>query len=163
MPLYGHTHRADPHKSLVEFIVGDVHYAIGIGQVREIVNPLPVTQLPHTPPEISGVSDHRGDVIPILDLRARFGLPPIPPSRSTRWILVNAGVRLVGLVVDSVPGVFGTNTDEVRPTPKVGAGRDVRGIAGVTNHNGSLVFVLDIEKFTEIVDDIADILPPYDG
>lgn len=163
MSQYGHTHRADPHTSLVEFIVGDVHYAVGIGHVHQIVNPLPVTPLPHTPPEISGVADYRGDVVPILDLRARFGLPPSPPSRSTRWILVNARERLVGLVVDSVPGVFGTNTDDVRATPSLGSGRDLRGIAGVTNHNGSLVFVLDVKRFTEIVDDIADILPPYDG
>jgi purine-binding chemotaxis protein CheW len=160
MPDYGQRHRADPQKSLVGFLLGDVHYAIGIGQVREIVNPLPVTPLPHTPPEVSGVSDHRGDVVPVIDLRTRFGLPPLPSSRSTKWILVEAGSRIVGLVVDAVSEVFGTGTEEIRPTPSVGGGRDMRGITGVTNHNGLLVFVLDTKRFTEIVDDIADVLPP---
>jgi purine-binding chemotaxis protein CheW len=162
MPDFGQRHRADPQKSLVGFVVGDVHYAIGIGQVREIVNPLPITTLPHTPPEVSGVADHRGDVVPVIDLRTRFGLAPTAPSRSTKWILVDAGERMVGLVVDAVTEVFGTGGDEIRPTPVMGGSRDLRGIRGVTNHNGILVFVLDTKRFTEVVHDIADVLPPME-
>lgn len=160
MPNFGTTNR-DPQKSLVLFVVGDVHYAIGISQVAELVSPLPVTPLPHTPPEISGVADHRGDVIPVLDMRAHFALPPVPPSRSTRWILVHTGVRLVGLVVDKVIDVIGTKSDDMRPVG--GAGRDVRGISTVTHYGGVLVFILDVKRFTDIVEDIADILPPYEG
>lgn len=162
MPDFGQRHRADPQKSLVGFVVGDVHYAIGIGQVREIVNPLPITTLPHTPPEVSGVADHRGDVVPVIDLRTRFGLAPAAPSRSTKWILVETGARMVGLVVDAVTEVFGTGGDEIRPTPAMGGSRDLRGITGVTNHNGTLIFVLDTKRFTEVVDDIADVLPPME-
>jgi purine-binding chemotaxis protein CheW len=162
MPDFGQRHRADPQKSLVGFIVGDVHYAIGIGQVREIVNPLAITALPHTPPEVSGVADHRGDVVPVIDLRTRFGLPPSTPTRGTKWILVDAGQRMVGLVVDAVTEVFGTGADEIRSTPAIGGGRDLRGITGVTNHAGALVFVLDTSRFAEIVDDIADVLPPIE-
>ncbi len=160
MPNFGTTNR-DPQKSLVLFVVGDVHYAIGISQVAELVSPLPVTQLPHTPPEISGVADHRGEVIPVLDMRAHFALPQVPPSRSTRWILVHTGVRLVGLVVDKVIDVIGTKSEDMRPS--TGAGRDVRGISTVTHYNGVLVFILDVKRFTDIVEDIADILPPYEG
>lgn len=160
MPDYGQRHRADPQKSLVGFVVGDVHYAIGIAQVREIVNPLPVTPLPHTPVEVSGVADHRGDVIPVLELRARFGLPPQESSRSTKWILVDIGSRLVFIVVDAVSEVFGTGADEIRPTPALGGAKDMRGIVGVTNHSGVLVFVLDTKRFTQIVEDIAEMLPP---
>jgi purine-binding chemotaxis protein CheW len=161
MAHFGNTNR-DPHKSLVLFVVGDVHYAIGISQVAELVSPLPVTPLPHTPPEISGVADHRGDVIPVLDMRAHFALPPLAPTRSTRWILVNTGARLVGLVVDRVIDVIGSKSDDLRPTSTAG-GRDVRGISTVTHHNGVLVFILDVKRFTEIVENIADILPPYEG
>lgn len=160
MPNFGTTNR-DPQKSLVLFVVGDVHYAIGISQVAELVSPLPVTPLPHTPPEISGVADHRGDVIPVLDMRAHFALPQVPPSRSTRWILVHTGVRLVGLVVDKVIDVIGTKSEDMRPAG--GAGRDVRGISTVTHYGGVLVFILDVKRFTDIVEDIADILPPYEG
>src|ERR1700760_1011361 len=101
-------HRTDSHKNLVGFVVGEVHYAIDISRVREIVNPLEITHLPHMPYEVAGVADHRGDVVPVIDLRARFGLPAIEPTRQTKWILVDIGDRTLGLMVDGVTEVFGT-------------------------------------------------------
>jgi purine-binding chemotaxis protein CheW len=144
-------HRPDPQKSLVGFVVGEVFYAIDISVVREIVNPLAVTPLPHTPPEVAGVADHRGEVVPVIDLRTRFGLPPAEPTRTTKWILVDGGTSPIGLVVDAVTEVFGTGGAELRPTPAVGGSHDVRGIAGVTTHNGELTFVLDTDRFLEVL------------
>jgi purine-binding chemotaxis protein CheW len=155
MPELMQRHRADPQKSLVGFIVGDVHYAIDIGRVREIVNPLELTKLPHTPAEVAGVADHRGEVVPVIDLRTRFGLPKVSASRGTKWILVETGDRAVGLVVDAVTEVFGTGGVELRPTPEVGGRKDVRGILGVTTHDDSLTFVLDTARFTEVIDSLA--------
>jgi purine-binding chemotaxis protein CheW len=155
MPEVTPRHRQDSHKNLVGFIVGDVHYAIDIGRVREIVNPLEVTPLPYTPPEIAGVSDHRGEVVPVIDLRVRFNLAPKPEERGTKWILVTLGAKVVGLVVDAVTEVFGAPNDEIRPTPEVGGNRDMRGISGVAKHDGRLVFVLDTSRFLEIVDALS--------
>jgi purine-binding chemotaxis protein CheW len=155
MPDTGQRHRPDTHKNLVGFIVGDVHYAIDIGRVREIVNPLPITPLPHTPAEITGVSDHRGDVVPVIDLRARFGLPFKEEERGTKWILITLADRVVGLVVDAVTDVFGARNDEIRPTPEVGGNRDLRGISGVARHEGKLTFVLDTTRFLEIIEVLA--------
>ncbi|MGK3991139.1 chemotaxis protein CheW [Sorangium sp. So ce136] len=149
MPLTGERSRPDPQKSLVGFVVGDVQYAIDITRVREIVNPLEVTTLPHTPPEVSGVANHRGEVVPVIELRVRFGLPPVEPSRSTKWILVDVGTHTVGLVVDAVTEVFGTNGD-YRPTPPVGGSSDLRGIVGVTTHDERMIFVLDVGRFIEL-------------
>ena len=143
--------RTDPQKSLVGFVVGDVFYAIDISVVREIVNPLPVTPLPHTPAEVAGVADHRGEVVPVIDLRVRFGLAPTEPTRSTKWILVDGGTNPIGLIVDAVTEVFGTGGGELRPTPEVGGYRGARGIQGVTSHNGALTFVLDTVKFLEVL------------
>jgi purine-binding chemotaxis protein CheW len=151
MPEHGR-HRPDPQKSLVEFIVGEVHYAIDIAHVREIVNPLLITPLPHTPLEVCGVADHRGEVVPVVDLRVRFGLPPVEATRTTKWILVNAPRGLIGLVVDAVTEVFGTAGEEVRATPEIGGNKDVRGISGVVTHNGTLTFVLDKTRIVEMVD-----------
>jgi purine-binding chemotaxis protein CheW len=155
MPEAGHPHRADPHKNLVGFVVGDVHYALDIRRVREILNPLPITPLPHTPAEVAGVADHRGEVVPLIDLRARFGLPRADVARGTKWILVRAGARTVGLIVDGVTEVFGTGGEDLRPTPEVGGRRDVRGIAGVATHAGRLTFVLESARFIEIADSLA--------
>ncbi len=155
MPDTSQRHRQDSQKNLVGFVLGDVHYAIDIGRVREIVNPLDVTRLPYTPPEVAGVADHRGEVVPVIDMRVRFNLDPRSEERGTKWILVTIGERVVGLVVDKVTEVFGAQNDEIRPTPEVGGNRDMRGITGVAKHEGKLVFVLDTLRFLEIVDALS--------
>ncbi len=152
----GPRHRPDSQKNLVGFIVGKVHYALDIAKVREIVNPLPVTPLPHTPAEIIGVADHRGDVVPVIDLRLRFSLErPEVESRAAKWILIVIEGKIFGLVVDAVTEVFGARGDELRPSPDVGGNRELRGIAGVTTHDGKLTFVLDTARFHEIVEALS--------
>lgn len=143
--------RPDPQKSLVGFVVGEVAYAVPITQVREIVNPLVVTPLPHAPPAVVGVSDHRGEVVPIVELRSRFGLPRAPDPRRSKWILVDVQGRTVGLIVDSVTDVFGTGGAQLQPAPQLGAGDDLRGILGVTTYEGRLTFVLDVTRFEALV------------
>ncbi len=142
--------RPDLQKSLVGFVVGDVSYAVSISSVREIVNPAPLTELPHAPPSVAGVMDHRGEVVPVVDLRSRFGLPPNANPKRAKWILIDVDGRTVGLAVDRVTDVFGTGGSEVQPAPTLGRGDDQRGIVGVTKHEGSLVFVLDTAHFDVI-------------
>ncbi len=137
-----HKHRADPRKSLVGFVVGDVAYALPIAVVREIINPGALTALPHAPPAVLGVASHRGQIIPIVDLRERFGLPRAPGSAGAKWIVITVEARWVGLVVDRVTDVFGTSGAELQPAPDLGGGEEARGILGVTQHEGALVFVL---------------------
>ena len=147
-----HRQRPDPQKSLVGFVVGDVTYALDIRRVREIMNAGPVTPLPHAMVDVVGVADHRDEVVPVIDLRARFGLPPVPTSRSTKWILVDTGTLRVALVVDAVTGVFGTGGEDLRPAPSVGGNREQRGILGVAGHGSGLAFVLDVGRFVELAD-----------
>ena len=147
--------RPDPQKSLVGFVVGDVSYAVPISAVKEIINPATLTELPHAPAAVAGVADHRGEVVPIVDLRVRFGLPRSQDPRRQKWILVDVQGRSVGLSVDRVTDVFGTGGEELRPTPNIGGKRDVRGIAGVATHAGALTFVLDVHRFVDIVDALA--------
>ena len=146
--------RPDPQKSLVGFAVGEVFYAIPIGCVKEIINPINLTRLPYVPDSISGVADHRGEVVPIVDLRARFGVPQFDERRRTKWILVDVGNKTIGLIVDRVTGVFGTGGKSLRPAPNLGGGEEVRGIAGVTLHEGTMVFVLDIDRLETIADSL---------
>jgi purine-binding chemotaxis protein CheW len=143
--------RADPRKSLVGFMVGDVRYAVPIGDVQEIVTPSVLTELPHAPDAVAGVADHRGQVIPILDLRVRFGLSRVREHQRSKWILVRIDGKTMGLAVDRVTDVFGTGGVDVRPPPSLGGGEDERGILGVTSHDGHLVFVLDVTRFQSLV------------
>lgn len=144
-----HRHRHDPSKTLVGFVIGEVVYAVPITIVREIANPLEVVALPHAPPAIVGVAHYRGEIIPVLDVRVRFGLSSMAPTRKTKWIIVVAVDRLVALVVDAVADVFGTAGAELAAAPALGGGEDLRGIAGVTRYDGRMVFVLDGARFKE--------------
>lgn len=138
--------RGDREKNLVGFTVGDVHYAVEVARVREIIRPLPVVSLPHAPPAVVGVADHRAEVVPVLDVRRRFGLPAAPNTRRTKWILVTLATRTVGFVVDAVSEVFGVGEADRRPVPSVGVGDSARGIQAVYAHRGALVFVLDVDR-----------------
>lgn len=146
--------RGDRTKNLVGFMVGGVRYAVDILRVREILNPLPTVDLPHAPPVVIGVADHRGEVVPIVDLRLRFGLPPQAPSRRTKWIIVGSGARAVGLVVDAVTDVFGAGGAEKRTVPELGQGDDVRGISAVYVQEGEMVFVIDVARVAAIAEDL---------
>ncbi len=143
-------HRHDPQKSLVGFQVGDVRYAVPIAVVREIISPLPLVSLPHAPAQVAGVTHYRGDVIPVLDLRVRFGLQAAAPTRRTKWLVVVSAEQLVALIVDAVTEVFGTPGSALAPAPPLGQGEDARSIAGVTRYDGGLVFVLDTFRFKDV-------------
>lgn len=169
--------RHDPTKNLVGFLVGDVTYAVRIETVREIVNPLDVVELPRAPKAVIGVASFRGDVVPVIDLRIRFALPPFSSPRKNKWIVVDVTPRArviahepapapvpgryVALVVDSVTEVFGTGGEAIKPAPSLGSGDDLRGIEGVASYdNGELVFVLDVRAFNALADAVARENPP---
>jgi purine-binding chemotaxis protein CheW len=153
MQLNAKRSRQSAHRSLVGFTVGTVRYALEIGQVREIVTPLPLTLLPHTPNGLAGVADHRSEVVPVIDLRARFGIvPSTEPGKKSKWILVEIARRAVGLVVDDVIGVLRVPTGEFRPAPDLGGGEQARGISSVATHAGVLVFVLDLTRFEQLAE-----------
>jgi purine-binding chemotaxis protein CheW len=152
-----HRYRHDPSKSLVGFLVGDVSYAISIAVVREISKPLTIVALPHAPPAVLGVADFRGEVIPVLDIRARFGLPPAVDTSRAKWIVVAVEGRLAALAVDAVTDVFGTANAVLSPAPPLGGGEARRGLSGVINHEGRMVFVLDAARLNETVHAIADL------
>ena len=138
--------RSDFSKNLVGFTVGDVRYALDIGAVFEIVNPMPTVALPHAPEVVAGVVEHRGEVVPIVDLRRRFGLAAREVDRRTKWVLVRTQGGTVGLVVDAVTEVFGAGEANKRGVPQLGRGDDVRGLSSVYKVENELVFVIDVER-----------------
>ncbi len=152
--------RKDPSKNLVECVIGDVRYAVVIGVVREIVNPLATVPLASAPSWVLGVADYRDEVVPVIDLRARFGVRGEEATRRTKWIVVRRGELSFALVVDAVTEVF--RSGEMRPPPPLAAGADVRSIEGVTTHDGEMVFVLDIARLADLVEPNL-VLPQAEG
>jgi purine-binding chemotaxis protein CheW len=155
------TLRADPAKSVVGFVVGEVMCAIPIGRVRAVSMPLPRTPAPHATPDIVGMTDYRGELLPLIDLRARFGLPLTEPAKKTRCVVIGDDVIahpersrsagsspppfMVGLLVDRVTDVFAP-ADPLRPAPHLSGSLDERLVLGVVAYRGQLVFVLDAER-----------------
>ena len=137
-------------KNLVGFEVGGVRYAVDIHRVSEIIRPLGVVELPHMPNSVLGVCDHRGYVVPVVDLRLRFGLEVHQRLGLSRWVVVSRRDRLVALVVDRVTEVFGGDANRERDVPTLGETDDVRGISTVYSHGGGLVFVVDVDLLTNV-------------
>jgi purine-binding chemotaxis protein CheW len=157
-------------KSLVGFRVDGVHYAVDIMRVHEIVNPLPVVPVPHAPDFVLGVADHRGNVIPVVDLRKRFGLASSGASRG-KWILASALDRDVGLAVDEVTQVFGRPAGGERPAPELTRGAAGDFVHGVCTVQDEIVFVLDLDRLSGMEQALAGLeaagsagnLPPGRG
>jgi purine-binding chemotaxis protein CheW len=149
-----HRHRHDPSKSLVGFFVGSVSYAVPIACVREICRPLPTVPLPHAPPAVLGVAEYRGSVIVVIDMRVRFGLPALPATRKTKWVVISVEGVVAAIAVDAVTDVFGTAGAKLAAAPPPGAGG--RGhIVGVTTHDDHMVFVIDVGQLKEDVAPVA--------
>jgi purine-binding chemotaxis protein CheW len=129
---------------LVVFELGEERYGLDIASVYEIIRHQPVTAVPQAPAFVEGVINLRGRIIPVVDLRRRFGMPLGPLTRSSRIVVCEvAGVR-VGLVVDGVSEVLMVPVDAVEQTPEVasgGIGASLRGIAKLGEH---LVILLDL-------------------
>ncbi len=157
-------------RKLVLFGLGTVVYGVAIDSVREVVNPQPVIALPHAPASVVGVTHHRGEVVPVVDLRHRFGLPPLPEPRRAKWIMLDVGSdgeRLLAAIVDEVLVVFPTR-DALRPAPALGGGEDVRGILGVVSRplpqrREQLVFVLDLSRLRALVEPVATVAEALPG
>jgi purine-binding chemotaxis protein CheW len=138
--------RREQFRSLVGFVVGDVAYAVPTSCVREITTPHPVTELPHLPRGVIGVFEHRGQVVPVIDLRTCFDVSGQSEKRS-QWIIVEVDHHRIGLCVNRVSGVFEVGFGGLKPVPELGKGVDPRNLVGVASHQDRLTFVLDIAAF----------------
>ena len=151
--------RGEATKSFVRFAVGETLYGFEVERVREIVHKGLVTVLPSMPMSVTGVADHRGEVVPIVDLRLRFGMSSDRTEverRGEKWILMNSPTGLVGFVVDRVIDVVGTS-QVPDPPPQVGGNLD-RGITGVIGSDEGLLFILDVDRLSSVVREVHSAL-----
>ncbi len=133
-------------RQLVGFRLDDADYAIGITKIREIILMKPITRLPQVPPSIEGLINLRGTVIPLINLRKRFGLSPRPFDDETRTIVVNVHDKTIGCIVDEVTQVVRVSADQIQPVPIAMAALAKRHIAGLARLDDRLVIILDIDK-----------------
>lgn len=128
------------------FGLGDEEYAINILRVREIIGKLPITAVPQTPPYVKGVTNLRGKIIPVVDLRRRFGMAASDASLETCIIVVEVHETLIGVVVDQVSEVLLIHARDIEPTPALGAQGDAASIMGIAKVKGRVMMLLQIEE-----------------
>lgn len=135
----------DAPRQCLTFVLAKEEYGVDILRVQEIKGFTNVTPLPNTPLHIRGVMNLRGTVVPVLDLRMRFGMPEHPYDQFTVIIVVTVGTRVVGLVVDAVSHVLEIAEGGVDPAPDLGVGVDTSYLRGVVRSADRLVMLLDID------------------
>ncbi|MEW6234886.1 MAG: chemotaxis protein CheW [Candidatus Omnitrophota bacterium] len=128
------------------FVVHGEEYGVPILCVQEIIRYETLTRVPQSPPFIDGVLNLRGQVIPVMNLRKKFSLPPRELDKSTRIIVVEVKKRVVGIVVDEVSEVLQINAESIDPPPPMGAQINTNFIQGMGKLDEHLVILLDIDK-----------------
>jgi purine-binding chemotaxis protein CheW len=133
-------------RELLTFTLGNEEYGIDILKVQEIRGYDAVTAIAKTPEFIKGVINLRGLIVPILDMRIKFGLGGVNYNQLTVVIILNVAHRVVGIVVDGVSDVITLTVDQLKPTPEFSASLDTRYIVGLGTVDDRMIIVLDIEK-----------------
>ena len=131
---------------LVSFIIGQEEFGLDILKVQEINRMVEVTRVPNAPEFVSGVINLRGKVIPIIDLRTRFGFPKKASDKNTRIIVVELSGKIVGFVVDAVREVFRISKSVTEPPPSMVAGIGSEFITAVGKLENRLLILLDFER-----------------
>jgi purine-binding chemotaxis protein CheW len=141
---------ADREGKYLTFSLAMEEYGIGILKIKEIVGMIPVTTIPGTPAHVKGVVNLRGKVIPVLDLRLRFGLKAMGYTDRTCIIVVEtegpSGALTIGLVVDSVSEVLNIHKEDIENPPEFGSKLNIDFILGMAKINGGVKILLDIDK-----------------
>src|SRR5438067_6687171 len=133
-------------RQLVVFQLGAELYGVEISRVHEIIRLQSVTRVPRSPAFVEGVINLRGKVIPVVDLRRRFGLPTADHTRASRIVVVEIGDQVVGIVVDGVSEVLRVSSVIVEPPSPVVAGIDSEYLNGIAKLPERLVILLDLDR-----------------
>jgi purine-binding chemotaxis protein CheW len=132
------------------FTLADEEYGIGILKIKEIIGMMPITSVPQTPDFVKGVINLRGKVIPVVDLRRRFGMEAIDYTERTCIIVVEiegqTGMVMIGIVVDSVSEVLNIKREDIEETPTFGTRLNTDYILGMAKIEGGVKILLDIDR-----------------
>jgi purine-binding chemotaxis protein CheW len=129
--------------------LADEEYGIDILAVREIRGWTSVTRIPQAPGYVLGVLNLRGAIVPVLDLRLRFGLSREEYSGTTVTVIITVAGRLFGIVVDAVSDVLDVEQNNVRPVPDMGTAVDTEYLKGLTSIGERMVLLLDADKLLQ--------------
>lgn len=145
--ISGETNREGKY---LTFTLANEDYGIGILKIKEIIGMMPITSVPQTPTFVKGVVNLRGKVIPVVDLRLKFGMPSIDYTERTCIIVVEisgkTGAVKIGIVVDAVSEVLSIKGEDIENTPTFGTRVNTDYILGMAKMGGKVKILLDIDQ-----------------
>ena len=133
---------------LVGFIIGEEEYAVPILSIQEIIKPFTWTRVPQVPVYVMGVFNLRGSVIPLIDLRTKFGLPAKKHTEDTRFIVMRHGDDVAGFVIDRLTMAIRIKKANIGPAPETINGNDTM-IDGVGKQEDKIITILKVNKLLE--------------
>ncbi len=137
-------------QQLLTFSLCEQEFGIEILRVQEIKNYSRVTPIPNSPPNVKGVMNLRGTVIPIVDLRNTLGMPDAEYDKFTVIIVVNIESRVVGLVVDAVSDVMDVNESDIEVPPSLSSDNNTSVVNGIAKAGDRLITILNIGKLINV-------------
>lgn len=141
---------AEADQKLLTFSLGSEGYGVSILKVKEIIGMMDITPVPRTPEFIKGVINLRGKIIPVMDLRIKFGMAPQEYNERTCIIVaevaMNGVQKLLGVVVDMVSEVVTITDEQIEPPPEYGTAMEHNSILGIGKIKDRVVIILDIDE-----------------
>lgn len=145
----------------ISFAIGDDQYGVDIMSVREIKGWLEVSNLPKQPDYVRGVLNLRGVIVPIVDLRTRFGQGTTAATPSHIVIIVQIGQRLAGLLADRVLDIVSIDGAKIQPVPRISSAARVDFLSGLVSAGGNLIALIDLLKLFSGEDAAGGTGQPY--
>lgn len=136
----------DPMTQWVTFMLDKEKYGINVMQVREVIRNIEIAPVPGAPSYVLGIINLRGNVVTVIDTRARFGLPTLEINEESRIIIIENMAQTVGLLVDSIAEVADILQSQIELTPNVGNDESSKYIQGVHSRDGELLILVAVEK-----------------
>jgi len=121
-------------------------YGINVMQVQEVLRYTDIAPVPGAPDYVMGIINLRGNVVTVIDTRARFGLPPSEVTDNSRIVIIESERQVIGIMVDSVAEVVYLKQSEIDTAPNVGTDESAKFIQGVSNRDGELLILVDLNK-----------------
>ena len=137
--------QSDDIVQLVGFVIGEEEYAVPILTIQEIIKPISWTRVPQTPAYVLGVFNLRGSVIPLIDLRSKFGLSQKNHNEETRFFVLKQGDEVAGFVIDRLTAAIRLKKTDIGPPPDTIAS-DESMIEGVGKQAGKILTILKVDK-----------------
>jgi len=130
----------------VTFQLEQETYGINVMQVQEVLRYSEIAPVPGAPSYVLGIINLRGNVVTVIDTRLRFGLPQAEVTDNTRVVIIESEKQVIGILVDSVAEVVYLKKSEIDTAPNVGTDESSRFIQGVSNREGELLILVDLDK-----------------